>query len=250
MTDRKQLDDPARGAELRVLIRRKPALRNWYQDVYAGYAEVLRRCPPHGIALELGAGAGFAREVIPELVTGDVLPYPNVDLVFDARALPFEDHSVRFVGMLNVFHHIPDVEVFLRESSRCLQPGGRMLIVDQYPGWLSYWILRYVHHEPFDPLRREWSFPSSGPLSGANGALAWIVFQRDRDRFREMFREFSVVRLRTHSPLRYWLAGGLKSWSLLPRWGDPLVKLLESGLLKWTARWGSFVDIELVRNAD
>ena len=40
---------------------------------------------------------------------------------------------------------------FLREAIRCLKPGGRIFMLDQHVNWLSRIVLRYGHHEPFDP---------------------------------------------------------------------------------------------------
>ena len=241
------LDNPERGPELARLIRSKPALQRLYLATYAQYAEVLARCPTEGLAIELGAGAGFAKEVIPELKTADIIPYENVDYVFDACHMPFEDESVRCFCMLNVLHHIPDVDAFFRECQRCLKLGGRMLIVDQYPGWLSHWILKYGHHEPYDPHAKEWSFPSTGPLSGANGALAWLVFVRDRLRFEQQFPRLKIECFQPHTPLRYWLSGGLKSWSLLPAVLWPLASRFDSLLLRLSKNWGSFVNVEIVK---
>ncbi|MFN8707789.1 MAG: class I SAM-dependent methyltransferase [Planctomyces sp.] len=241
------LDDPGRGEELVRIIHSKPALRKLYLEVYQRYAETLSRCPEEGLAIELGAGAGFAKEVIPELTTADIIPYSTVEMVFDACQMPFDDRSIRFLCMLNVFHHIPNAEAFLSECERCLVPGGRVLIVDQYPGWLSHWILKYAHHEPYNPHADQWSFPSTGPLSGANGALAWIVFLRDRLKFETRYPQLEISGITPHTPLRYWLSGGLKSWSLIP---EPLWKpacLLDSALLRISSRLGSFMDIEIVK---
>jgi SAM-dependent methyltransferase len=242
MTD---LNDPARGNDIRSLLQRKFSLRQLYQEVYSRYAEVLTRCPAEGLAIELGSGVGFAGTQIRELTTTDVLPYEGVDLVFDARQMPFADQSLRFIGMLNVFHHIPDVGAFLAECQRCLMPGGRVLIVDQYPGWFARWIYRYCHHEPWHPESVDWTFPSTGPLSGANGALAWIVFQRDRQRFAEQFPRLHLAGFRPHTPLRYWLSGGLKSWCLIPPALWKSACRIDAMLLRCSPEWGSFVDIEL-----
>ncbi|MFN9972181.1 MAG: methyltransferase type 11, partial [Phycisphaerae bacterium] len=85
------LDDPGRGEELVRIIHSKPALRKLYLEVYQRYAETLSRCPEEGLAIELGAGAGFAKEVIPELTTADIIPYSTVEMVFDACQMPFDD---------------------------------------------------------------------------------------------------------------------------------------------------------------
>ena len=53
-----------------------------------------------------------ARELsIPEL--------PGVSRV----RLPFDDRSLRAIAMVNTLYHLSDVEVFLGEAVRCLEPG-------------------------------------------------------------------------------------------------------------------------------
>lgn len=242
------LDDPARGGELRRTILGKPALKRFYVEIYGKYADCLARCPADGLVIELGSGGGFAKTLIPELMTTDVIPYEDVERVVDATRMPFENASVRMIAMLNVFHHIPDVAAFLREAVRCVMPGGRLLIIDQHPGWISKPILRYLHHEPFRPDAASWSFETAGPLSGANGALAWIVFARDHTRFETEFRDLHLLRYEPFAPLRYWLAGGLKKWSLLPDAAWPAATVLDRTLVRISQKFGSFVEIEIVKS--
>jgi SAM-dependent methyltransferase len=244
---RSELDDPARWSEIARVVRGKPALRRLYRETYERCAAVLRRCPPDGLTVELGSGAGFVREVLPEAITTDVLAYPNVDCVVDARRMPFADRSVRALFLLNVLHHIADVAAFLRESERVLRPGGRVLIVEQYPGIIGAFVYRHFHHEPFDVHATDWHFPSQGPLSDANGAMAWIVFERDRSRYERDHAGLAIARFSRHTPLRYWLAGGLKRWSALPGALYPLATRFDRALLALSPRFGSFVDVELVR---
>jgi SAM-dependent methyltransferase len=229
-------------------IREKAGLREFYREAYVKFAECLERCPEDGIVLELGSGGGFVRDYIPEAVTSDLLPYPGIDQVVDGTAMQFADESLRAILMLNVFHHISDCAAFLREASRCLMPGGRVFMVDQYPGWVSTPILRYLHREEFEPLRDEWEFVSQqGPLADANGALAWMVFHRDYDRFRREFPRLERVQFTPHTPLRYWLSGGLKWWSLLPPFSLAAAARLDHALASLSPRLCSFVDIELVK---
>ena len=243
-----ELDDPGRYGELRNRIRVKYSLDAIYREVYGKYAECLTRCAPTGRVLELGSGAGFARELLPGLLASDILAYAGLDVVLDARRLPFATGALRAILMFNVFHHIPDVGALLAECERVLRPGGRVLIVDEHPGVFGAPILRYLHHEPYFP-RAGWTFRSTGPLSGANGALCWIVFQRDRAEFERRFPGLSIERYQPHTPLRYWLSGGLKPWTLLPRALYGVATALDRRLAAAWPETGSFVDVELVRRA-
>lgn len=241
------LDDPSRIFDIQITINRKRSLRKFYEAAYLRYKRCLSSCPAHGLAIELGSGGGFVKKIIPELIVSDVLPYTGMDVVIDGTRLPFPNNSLKFIGMINVFHHIPDVEKMLAEVQRCLSPGGKMLIIDQHPGYISKPILKNIHHEPFVPEAKEWKFESGGPLSDANGALAWIVFRRDLVKFVNLFSRLRIVSYIPHSPLEYWMTGGLKSWNLIPGWGTPLVRMVDRILLSISRNFASFVDIEVVK---
>ncbi len=247
MESRPSLDDPERIDAIRRRIRGTPALELWYRECYAKFAACIDRAAGDGPVLELGSGAGFLREILPEVITSDVLPYEGVDRVIDATHLPYEDGALRAIVMLNVFHHIADAGAFLSEVDRCLAPGGRLFMVDQHVGWISGPILAHAHHEPFDREARDWYFDSEGPLQSANGALTWIVFCRDRVLLEARHPRLRLARYAPHTPLRYFLAGGLKRWSLLPGWAFPMASALDRALLGLSAELGSFVDVELVR---
>lgn len=240
-----RIDDPARANEIRSVLLRKYGLRSLYQEIYARYQSSLSQTPQQGVPIELGAGAGFVKNVIPDMMTTDILAYHGIDAAVDGTRMPFPDNSIRFVCMWNVLHHIPDAEALFRELDRCLVPGGRVLIQDQHVGWISRWVLRYIHHEPFRPEAAEWAFTTTGPLSGANGALAWMIFQRDVSNFRTLFPRLRIHAYQPHSPLRFWLAGGLKSWSLIPPGTWSLVTALDRLLIRLSPQFGSFVEIEL-----
>lgn len=241
------LDSPERVENLRDTIHRKPVLKKFYEDVYARYAQCIANTPEGGLVVELGSGGGFAKSVISKIITTDILPYEGIDQVVDAMKMPFASGSLRALCLLNVFHHIPNVEAFLFEAERCLIPGGRILIVDQHYGWISGLILKHAHHEPFHPKASQWAFDTSGPLSGANGALAWIVFERDKNKLVTRFPNLEVEKYTPHTPLTYWLAGGLKSWSLIPNFAYRAATWLDRILLRVSPQFGSFVDIEIVK---
>lgn len=248
-SDLSELNDPARLHELKAIIQQKPALYKIYNKYYQYYQHILDTCPARGIALEIGSGAGFTQKIIPEIITSDYLPYEGVEKVIDATQLPYEKNTVKFIGMINVLHHISMPEEFFKEAERVLMPGGKIALVDQHHGWLSRWVLTYAHHEPYMPHAENWAFDSTGPLSGANGALAWIIFERDKKKFKQQFPTLDLVRYEPNSPLLYWLSGGLKSWSLLPNWAFNLVEKLDNLLIKISKQFGSFVHVEIIKRA-
>ena len=225
------LDDPKTTAIRRDIVRTKPFLRAIYEE---WYGLMISNIPDGtGGLLELGAGGGFLNDLIPELITSDVFPVPGLDRVVDAQHMDFPKSSLRAILMTNVFHHIPDVALFLSEAQRTLRPGGCIIMVEPWnTGW-SRFVHRYFHHEPMLPAARYWKFPTSGPLSGANAALPWIVFARDREEFETNWPGLRVIETSPFMPFRYLVSGGLSFRSLQPSWMFPFWKSIES---RWVGR--------------
>lgn len=241
----KLLRSPDEEIYIKKAIDKKPALKHLYREIYEAYALSIAQVPLDGIQLELGSGVGFASQIIPTLVTSDILPFSNIDLSLDATCLPFAANSLSAILMNNVFHHIRNVEMFLREADRCLMVGGRVFIADQNPGVFSKYLYKHLHHEYFNESEKNWDFTSENPLRDANGALAWIVFQRDFQRYQSLFPNLQLLQFKPHTPFRYWLCGGLKSWNLLPESLYPLATHVDNTLTKISPNLGSFAFIEL-----
>jgi SAM-dependent methyltransferase len=207
------------------IIRLKPFLSGLYADFY----EEIRRAVPtevRGPVVELGAGAGFFKSHLPGLITGDVLPSRFIDVCFDARNMPFKPRSLKGIVMLNVFHHIPSAGSFLAEAQRCLKRGGVVVMIEPWITAWSYPIYKLLHHEATNPSQRGWDFESSGPLSGANQALPWIVFRRDRVLFERRFSNLRIESIRPHTPLRYLASGGLSHRAAAPMsWYAPMARM-------------------------
>ena len=195
----------------------------------------------------MGSGAGFLDDFIPDLITSEVFICPFVRMVLDGTSMPFPNGSFKAIVMVDVFHHIPDVEAFLREASRCLMPGGKILMVEPWVTTWSSFVYTHLHHEPFDTRAQSWLFPESGPLSGANSALPWIVFERDRRLFESIFPEFAVNRITVEKPFVYLLSGGVSLRSLIPGFSYDFCAKVESVLARWIHRTGMFARIELSR---
>lgn len=214
LTGSHDLDDPATTKLRRQIIASKPFLRAIYREWYSLLAAALPA--GEGAVLELGSGAGFCSEFIPGLITSDIFRCPGVQLVIDAADLPFSSHSLRAIVMTNVLHHLPRVQRFLEEASRCLGEGGKILMIEPWVTPWSRFVYTRFHHEPFQPEAGSWSFLTSGPLSGANGALPWILFERDRRELLEQFPQLTIEKVQPFLPFRYLVSGGVGLRSLMP----------------------------------
>ncbi len=73
--------------------------------------------------VELGSGAGFLADYVPDLITSEVFPASDIRLVLDARTLPFATGSLRAIVMADVLHHIPDNHAFLAEALSVCGPA-------------------------------------------------------------------------------------------------------------------------------
>jgi hypothetical protein len=92
----------------------------------------------------------------------------------------------------------------------------------------SSFIFKNFHHETFDPSAQDWQFVSTGPLSGANGALPWIVFKRDVGKFASDFPMLNCQSIKLHTPFAYILSGGFSYRSFLPGGLFAIVEFFES----------------------
>jgi SAM-dependent methyltransferase len=197
------------------LIREKGFLRRLYLHYYDQFDSAVARAAPGGIVLEVGAGSGFYREIRSWVVALDLRPGANVDLLGSALALPLRAESTSAILLLNVLHHLPDPSAFFRECERVLKPGGRVCLIEPYVGPLSRWLIRPLHHEPWVEAAG-WTLPPAGPLTGANMAMPWIVFVRDRPLYEAEFPGLPIDRFRTHTIILYLMSGGVSMRSLAP----------------------------------
>jgi SAM-dependent methyltransferase len=237
------LDDPSTTLLHAQIIRRKKFLRKLYIDFYTQFKKDVTHLPVRGLFVELGSGGGFIKEILPNVKTSDVLDLPNVDMHFSALAMPFTSHTVDAYLAINVLHHLPDATKFFREIDRTLKPGGRLIMVEEANTWWGRFIYRNFHHEPFVTDATDWGFPSTGPLSSANGAIAWIIFYRDRQKFKELFPSLHVYRLSPHTPLRYLLSGGMTLRQLLPSFTYDFIKIMETIMSPFNKYLGMFMTI-------
>jgi SAM-dependent methyltransferase len=239
------LDDPRTTCLRRRIIAEKRFLTRVYEQ---WYARLLAELPAgDGPVLEIGSGGGFLRTFIPGLITSDIVGCPELDLVLDASKLPFAPASLRAIVMTNVLHHLSDVRLFFSEASRCVRADGALLMIEPWATTWSTWLYRSLHYEPFDLKARNWDLPSGGPLSGANGALPWIIFNRDRAIFDRDFPAWQIESIQPFMPLSYLLSGGVALRSMLPAALFGFINKCERLLLPVMHFCAMFADIKLRR---
>lgn len=237
------IDDPRTTDLRRGVIRYNPFLKGIYEEWYALLSS---RIPPGpGKILELGSGAGFLADYVPEAITSEVFCCKGVRAVLDGRQLPFAPSSMRAIVLVDVLHHLPETRPFLIEAERCLRPGGAVLLIEPWVSTWSRFIYGRLHDEPFEPDSKQWGFPAKGPLSGANGALPWIVFNRDRSTFEEEFPSFRIREVRPMMPLRYLVSGGVSMRQFMPAASFRLWTFVDHWLSRWPQRWPMFALIDI-----
>ncbi len=237
------LDSPERTLLNKEIILRKTFLRKLYSKWYSTMVRELDQLP-EGQLVELGSGGGFFKEFVPGIICSDILDLPGNDMTFSSLDMPFGDNSVSGIFMVDTFHHIPYSEKFLEEATRILKKDGIIMMIEPANSWWGRYIYRTFHHEPFDPSG-DWTIPPSGPMSGANGALPWIVFERDRAKSEEKFPALELRKINYHTPLLYLLSGGVSFRQLLPGFSYNLFYLIDRMMSGISSQMSMFVTIRI-----
>ncbi len=240
------IDSPETTIVHSRIINEKPFLKKVYKK---WYDLILDSLPLNisGPVIELGSGGGFLKEIIPGLITSEIFHIPNVDIVLDGQSIPFKKSTLQGIVMVDVFHHIPNVKKIITEVTRCMVPGGVFVMIEPWNTKWSRFVYKYLHHESFDPFDKEWEIPKGGPLSQANSALPWMVFERDREKFKQEFPELKIQEIELHSPFCYLLSGGVSLRNLIPGCLFGICQRIEDALKPWMHSCAMFAKIVLSR---
>lgn len=224
------LDGEDRMVRHRVILSRKPMLQAVFFQFHHLFRVLEQRyLTGTGRQIELGAGVSPMRDSYPEVAATDVVAGAGLDFELNAQAMALDAASVRVFYAQNCFHHFPDPELFFAELERVLTPGGGVILLEPYYGWFASFLYpRMFSTEGFDKNHPSWTVEAAGPMNGANQALSYIVFVRDRERFEAKFPALEIVaQQRVSNYLKYLISGGLNFRSLLPNVLSPLVDLMQ-----------------------
>lgn len=230
------LEEPSlRGVELgsdhwfsiqRDLIVRRPLVKATYETWYSTMLADAATVHAPGAILELGSGANFVKLIDPSVITSDLVP-GNSDLVVDAQALPFGDEALRAILLTHVLHHIPDPSRFFNEALRTLVPGGVITMIDVAHTPLARLLFGRFHPEGYDSKRKDWLLDTSGAYGGADQAMSWVLFQRDREAFERRFPDLAIEEMRLLPWFGYLVSGGLTRRNLIPSWTVPALRAVD-----------------------
>ena len=216
------------------ILYEKPMMRQVFGEFYDACLNLDKKYfSGTGDRIEIGAGVSFFKKQYPEIVATDIKKADNLDMVVNALDMPFAANTIRAIYGINCFHHFPDPEKFFNELSRVLVKGGGCVLIEPYYGVVAKRFYKGIFDsEGFDATQPGWRNDSLGYMMGANQALSYIVFVRDRAKFEAKFPDLEIV---LHRPLnnymRYLLSGGLNFRQLLPSPFSPLIKLVETLLI-------------------
>jgi SAM-dependent methyltransferase len=219
----------------RAVWDKKPGLRRVYKEEF--FARLLASRKARGLCVEVGGGPGFFKELLPEVISTDLVWCPWLDVVADAQKLPFRSDRVTNVFGLDVLHHIAAPLAFLQEVERILAPGGRLILVEPWITPLSYLIYRFFHQEGCDLSVLPWkaddsqSVPSKKAFDG-NAAIPYLLFAgQNRSMTFESLPRLSPVVIEPFCLFAYLLSFGFKSMNLLPESLYPSISKFERATL-------------------
>ena len=116
--------------------------------------------------------------------------------------------------------------------------------------WSTLWsrfVYRHLHHETFELDVKDWKLPTGGPLSQANSALPWIIFERNREKFGKEFPQFKIQEIMLNFPFCYILSGGVSFRSMIPGNMYNTIRKIENLSQPWMNSLAMFAKIILER---
>lgn len=242
------MDDCSLTLLHKQILMEKKFLRKVYESFYRDLMSHVQYYE-NGTFIELGSGAGFIKQMYPKIQTSDVLDLPDLDRIFDATKMPFKNNSVDAIVLINVLHHIKNIELFFAEVTRVLKETGRIVMIEPANTLWSRFVYTRFHHEVFDP-NADWQVEGSRHLLDGNDALAWIIFNRDKEQFQKKYPELNIIKIYNHTPVSYLISGGFTLKQLLPSCMYVPVRCIESLFQFAGSLTGMFQTIVLERRSN
>jgi SAM-dependent methyltransferase len=224
----------------------KPLLREIYDGFYKKICHVIDLTREEPV-LEIGAGMGNLKAILPRVICTDLFPNPWLDLVCDGYKLPFKDQAFSHLILFDVFHHLKAPSLFLKEARRVLAPRGRVILFEPYISVVSWFAYELVHHEPVAwraPIDLSTDGPAPADYYAAQGNATRLFF---RGHAKDWLAGWSVVHRERFATFAYLLSGGFSKPALYPRRLLPALRLLDRGASMLPSLFGARCLVALER---
>ena len=200
----------------------KRLYHNWYR--------IIKNALRPGSILEIGGGSGNLKEFFPHVISSDVVFAPWIDAVLDAHHLPFHEKTFDNIVLFDVLHHLQDPVHFFSEAQHILKHKGRIVLMEPYISFASFFIYRFLHPEDLvwniNPLKKG-SMDNKKNYFFSNQAIPSLIFERYRDQFIKYFPQFNIIKKERTDFIIYPLSGGFHHPSLCPIFLYPAFEHME-----------------------
>lgn len=227
----------------RSVWEQKRVLQRIYNEEF--FARLLSFKKKSGVCIEVGGGPGFFKQVLPGVLSTDIVWSPWLDAVADAQSLPFQSASVANIFGVDMLHHLAAPMAFLLEAQRVLLPGGRLILIEPWVTPFSYLIYRYLHQEDCDLSAHPWDSNDAQPPSNkkafdGNQAIPYLLFgTQHRSRTIGALPGLAPLVIEPFCLFAYLLSMGFKPMNLLPGFLYPAVAKLERATLPLWRRFAA-----------
>jgi SAM-dependent methyltransferase len=188
---------------------------------------VWRHCNPNTFAepqaLEIGGAGGITKRLRPGWLISDVRQSIGVDLVVDAKQLPFAEGQFDLIYAIDVIHHIENLKDMFDEIHRVLKPGGIFFIREPYWGPFAQIVWRMFHPEDFSVNRLFKGNLDQDPMAGNQALAQALIKKKSRVPSNLFHEELMLHRIGEMTGLAFLLSGGATFRTKFPR--NLLIKL-------------------------
>ncbi|MCY3010109.1 MAG: methyltransferase domain-containing protein [Planctomycetota bacterium] len=216
--------------ELAKIWDEKPLLRQIYHDFYLLIERWLSDIV--GDLLEIGAGCGGMKSLVPNCIATDLFPSPWVDRCENVYALSLTDDSLANLVMVDVFHHLRFPGDALAECSRVLLKGGRLIIFEPDIGALGLLVYGLFHHEPLG-LRNQIQWHQNRCKQGEELESVYYAAQANANRIfvrhlsASQLKDWNVLNITRMAAFSYLASGGFRNCQLYPQTWYAKLKIVD-----------------------